>query len=70
MSDNNAYAVFRLPDYRRYFAGNMLGIIGHQLLTLAVGWEIYERTGSKMSLANIAMAQYLPILFFTLLHNL
>ena len=66
MSENNAYAVFRLPDYRRYFAGNMLGIIGHQLLTLAVAWEIYERTGSKLSLANIAMAQYLPILLFTL----
>lgn len=61
-----AYAVFRLPNYRRYFAGNILGIIAHQMLTLAVGWEVYERTGSKLNLGYIGLAQYLPILLFTL----
>ena len=69
MSDaakGSAYAVFRLPNYRRYFAGNILGIIAHQMLTLAVGWEIYERTGSKLKLGYIGLAQYLPILLFTL----
>ncbi|MBL8205498.1 MAG: MFS transporter [Blastocatellia bacterium] len=69
MSDEakrSAYAVFRLPNYRRYFTGNILGIIAHQMLTLAVGWEIYERTGSKLKLGYIGLAQYLPILLFTL----
>ncbi len=61
-----AYAVFRLPAYRRYFAGNILGIIAHQMITLAVGWEIYERTGSKLKLGYIGLVQYLPILLFTL----
>ncbi|HEX4945867.1 MAG TPA: MFS transporter [Blastocatellia bacterium] len=60
------YAVFRLPSYRRYFIGNVLGIIAHQMLTLAVAWEIYERTGSKLKLGYIGLAQYLPILLFTL----
>ena len=60
------YAVFGLPDYRRYFIGNLLGILGHQMLTLAVGWEIYERTGSKLKLGYIGLVQYLPILLFTL----
>lgn len=60
------YLVFRLPDYRRYFIGNLLGILGHQMLTLAVGWEIYERTGSKLKLGYIGLVQYLPILLFTL----
>ena len=64
--NNGAYAVFRLPNYRRYFTGNILGIIAHQMLTLAVGWEIYERTGSKLKLGYIGLAQYLPILLFTL----
>ena len=62
----SAYAVFRLPNYRRYLAGNMLGIIGHQMLTMAVGWEIYLRTGSALKLGNIGLVQYLPILLFTL----
>lgn len=69
MSDDvsgGAYAVFRLPNYRRYFIGNVLGIIAHQMLTLAVGWEVYERTGSKLKLGYIGLAQYLPILLFTL----
>jgi MFS family permease len=65
-SSSNPYAVFRLPNYRRYFTGNILGIIAHQMLTLAVGWEIYERTGSKLKLGYIGLAQYLPILLFTL----
>jgi MFS family permease len=65
-SNTGAYAVFRLPNYRRYFAGNILGIIAHQMLTLSVGWEIYERTGSKLKLGYIGLAQYLPILLFTL----
>lgn len=65
-AQSNPYAVFRLPNYRRYFAGNILGIIAHQMLTLAVGWEIYERTGSKLKLGYIGLAQYLPILLFTL----
>jgi MFS family permease len=64
--NTGAYAVFRLPNYRRYFTGNILGIIAHQMLTLAVGWEIYERTGSKLKLGYIGLAQYLPILLFTL----
>ncbi len=63
---SGAYAVFRLANYRRYFAGNMLGIIGHQMLTMAVGWEIYLRTGSALKLGNIGLVQYLPILLFTL----
>ncbi len=65
-TNGGAYAVFRLPNYRRYFTGNILGIIAHQMLTLAVGWEIYERTGSKLKLGYIGLAQYLPILLFTL----
>lgn len=44
----------------------MLGIIGHQMLTMAVGWEIYLRTGSALKLGNIGLVQYLPILLFTL----
>lgn len=64
--NTGAYAVFQLANYRRYFAGNMLGIIGHQMLTMAVGWEIYERTGSALKLGNIGLVQYLPILLFTL----
>lgn len=60
------YAVFQIANYRRYFAGNLLGILGHQMLTMAVGWEIYERTGSALKLGNIGLVQYLPILLFTL----
>lgn len=62
----DAYAVFQLPSYRRYFVGNLLSILGNQMLTMAVAWEIYDRTNSAFNLANIGLVQYLPILLFTL----
>lgn len=66
MSRTDAYAVFRVANYRRYFIGNLMGIVGIQMLGIAVGWEVYERTGSNMKLGYIGLAQYLPILLFTL----
>ena len=41
MKKHDAYAVFRLPSFQRYFAGNMLLILGWQMQKVAIGWEIY-----------------------------
>ena len=45
MKTHDAYAAFRIPAYRLYFAGNLLFILGLQMQRAAVGWEIYKRTG-------------------------
>src|SRR5215831_9504369 len=60
MKQHDAYAVFRLPAYRRYFAGNMILILGWQMQKVAIGWEIYERTHSAMALGYAGLAQFIP----------
>src|SRR5215470_15516858 len=63
---HDAYAVFRLPAYRRYFAGNMVLILGWQMQKVAIGWEIYERTHSAMYLGYAGLVQFLPQVLFML----
>jgi MFS family permease len=66
MKHHDAYAVWRLPAFRRYFTGNMILILGWQMQKVAVGWEIYERTHSAMALGYAGLAQFLPQALFML----
>jgi len=67
MKQHDAYAVWRLPAFRRYFTGNMVLILGWQMQKVAIGWEIYERTHSAMALGYAGLAQFLPQVLFMLL---
>jgi len=58
---HDAYAALRLPGFRRYFIGNMTLNLGWQMQKIAIGWEIYERTGSAFHLGFAGLVQYLPI---------
>jgi MFS family permease len=49
-----------LSAFRRYFAGNMILILGWQMQKVAIGWEIYERTHSAMYLGYAGLVQFLP----------
>jgi len=57
---HDAYAAFRIPAYRLYFLGNLVFILGLQMLKVAVGWEMYERTGSALNLGFVGLVQYIP----------
>ena len=35
------YAVFRVRDFRLYLTGRLFAVLGAQMLTVAVGWELY-----------------------------
>ncbi len=39
---------------------------GQQMLTVAVGWEIYERTHSALALSFVGLAAFLPMMAMTL----
>jgi MFS family permease len=64
LKTHDAYAAFRIPAYRRYFFGNLLFILGLQMQKVAVGWEIYERTGSALNLGFVGLVQFIPQLAF------
>src|SRR5947209_11894598 len=49
---HDPYAAFRSRGYRFFTTGNLLSIIGRQMLAVAVEWEIYRRTHSATALGD------------------
>ena len=60
------YAVFRLRDFRLYLTGRLFAVIGAQMLTVAVGWELYERTNSALALGLVGLAEMVAMFACTL----
>jgi len=63
---HDPYAPFRIPDFRRLMAMAFLTAIVQQAQGVAIGWDIYERTGSALALGWAGLAQFLPIAAFFL----
>lgn len=66
MSDSSI-AALKERNFLLFTIGSLIALIGRQMLTVAVGWDIYERTGSALALGAIGLAQFLPVLLLTLL---
>lgn len=62
MADHDPYAALRLPNYLRFFTGSFVANVGLHMQATAVGWDIFERTGSEMALGLAGLAQFLPVL--------
>jgi len=45
-ADHDPYAALRLPAYRLYGSGWIISTIGQQIQTVAIEWDIYNRTAS------------------------
>lgn len=58
---HDPYAALRIRDFRLYLAGNMLYLIGINMQTTGISWEIYERTRSNMALALVGLVQIIPV---------
>jgi len=59
---NGTFAALRTANYRRYFAGQSLSMVGTWMQTVAQGWLVLELTGSGTALGLVAAAQFLPVL--------
>ena len=60
------YAVLRNGDFLRYLIRRLVGVLGQQMLTVAVGWELYERTGSSLALGLVGLAGMASMVLLTL----
>lgn len=59
---HDPYAALRVRDFRLYLIGNVIVTLGMQMQTVAVGWEIYERTGSNLALGLVGLIQFIPVI--------
>lgn len=60
----------KLPHYRNYLTGAFLSEIGNQMQIVALAWQIYEITRNPASLGLIGVANFIPIILFSLLGGL
>ena len=60
------YSVLRNRDVLLYLVGRLAASLGQQMLTVAVGWELYERTQSALALGLVGLTQMIPMVLFTL----
>lgn len=61
---SDAYAALRHPFVRSFAIGRFAAIAGWQMINVAVGWLLYERTGDPWSLGLIGVAELTPVLLF------
>ncbi len=60
---SDAYAALRHPFVRSFAIGRFAAIAGWQMINVAVGWLLYERTGDPWSLGLVGVAELTPVLF-------
>jgi MFS family permease len=62
----DAYAAFRSPAYRGYAIGNFVSSLGRQMLGVAIGYEVFQRTHSATALGLVGLMGALPIIFLSI----
>ena len=64
------FLTLKIPNFRNYLLGAFLSEIGNQMQVVAVAWQVYEMTRNPVSLGLIGVANFLPIILFSLIGGL
>ena len=62
----SAFPAFQSRNFRRYFPGQVISMIGTWIQMVAQGWLVLEITGSAFDVGVVAAASTLPTLFLSL----
>ena len=57
------FAALRHRNFRLWFAGQSVSLMGTWMQMVAQGWLVYKLTGSKLALGTISFIGNLPVLF-------
>jgi MFS family permease len=57
----DAFAALRHPVVRAFAVGRFAAVAGWQIISVAVGWELYERTGDAWALGLVGIAELTPV---------
>lgn len=60
------YAALRFRDFRLLLIGRFLTSLGDQMVSFAIGWELWLRTNSTLALGLVGLVQVIPVLTFSL----
>ena len=59
-----SFASLSVPNYRRYFTGQVISISGNWMQIVAEMWLVVQLTGNGVSVGLTAALQFLPVLLF------
>jgi MFS family permease len=65
ISLRKTFFALRHRNFRLFFYGQLISLIGTWITTTAQGWLVYQLTGSKALLGVVAAAASAPMLFFS-----
>ncbi len=60
------YAALRFQDFRLLLVGRFVTSFGDQMLSFAIGWQLWLRTHSEFALGLVGLVQVIPIVVFSL----
>ena len=63
---HDPYGAFRFRNFSFYAAGNVISVIGRQMLMISLEWEIYARTNSATALGLVGLVIALPVVLLSL----
>jgi MFS family permease len=63
---HDPYAALRFRDFRLLLVGRLVTSLGNQMLSFAVGWELWLRTRSAFALGLVGLVQVIPVILFSL----
>ena len=60
------FSSLKIYNYRVYFIGQLISLVGTWMQTTAQAWLVLKLTGSPLALGTVTTLQFLPITVFTL----
>lgn len=66
LNNDDAYAVLRIRDYRRFLAARFLLTFGVHMQSVIIGWQVYSLTGDPLSLGLIGLSEVIPFFCISL----
>ncbi len=63
---HDPYAALRHRDYRLLLIGRFITSFGNEMLTTAIGWELWLRTHDAFALGLVGLVQVVPVILLSL----
>ncbi|MBE2271997.1 MAG: MFS transporter [Anaerolinea sp.] len=63
---HDPYAALRFRDFRLLIIGRLVAQVGEMMVSVGVGWELYERTGDAFALGLVGLVQVIPVILLSL----
>ena len=66
LAPRDTYAALRFRDFRLLIGGRFVAQLGEMMVSIGVGWELYERTSDPFALGLVGLVQVVPVMLLSL----